>query len=106
MANFKCKSCKKIHSVSSYRLSIKNDEKVYVDPKTKEALRCECSKKTILEYVEGKFNGFCTTFGKFSSMTPDQKQEVLKKRSKEHFKKEINEQKYEKNKQLIKKFRS
>jgi hypothetical protein len=41
---------------------------------------------------------------KFDSMSSDQKQAVLLKRSKNHFKKEISEQKYEKNKQLIKKF--
>lgn len=46
------------------------------------------------------------SIGKFDAMSPDQKQGVLLKRSKEHYKKEISEQKYEKNKKLIEKFNS
>lgn len=35
----------------------------------------------------------CGVFGKFSSMSPQEKQKVLKKRSTEHFKKEIKDKK-------------
>lgn len=51
----------------------------------------ECQTK--LEFIKSH-EGFCTNFGSFESMTPIQRQESLKKRSKEHFKKEIKERQF------------
>ena len=99
MVNFKCKSCKKEHTISNFSIVIRNENKFHVQAKTHKPLLCDCKKKGELEYI-GEFGGFGTSV----KMSKQQMQSSLKKRSKEHFKKEINEQKYEKNKQLIKKF--
>lgn len=48
-----------------------------------------CKKcNTELEYIK-THEGFCINLGTFESMTPIQRQESLKKRSKEHFKKKV-----------------
>jgi len=50
-------------------------------------LVCDCPAKSELK-SNVKWDGECPTFGKFGSMSPNEKQKVLKERSKEHYKKE------------------
>ena len=71
------------------------DEKGNVKSEHKDLI-CPHSKKLL------KVMGECVSGGylRVSSMTPDQKQVVLKKRAHEHFKKNIEEKKHEMNKQF------
>lgn len=91
MAKFKCKSCKKIHTITSYSSVVRNEKVVQVDSKTKKEFLCDCNKKTQLEMIEEKIDGFCTNFGKFASSSQKDKAKILKERSTKHFKKEIAE---------------
>ena len=100
--NFYCIDC------DCKNKDLSHKERTFVIPMTEEEKEggdviCHNSEKSIL-----KCQGYIPTWGigKFNSLTPDQKQQVLLKRSKEHFKKNITEDKYEKNKSLIKKFKA
>lgn len=89
MANFVCNSCKKEHTISSYRMKPGG---IYLDKYNKPIL-CSCESKTELSFIEKPWDGKIPNFGKFSSMSMEGKKEMLKKRSHEHFKKEIQEKK-------------
>ena len=57
----------------------KDGEVLEINSKTKKELICEvCKKKLKLVSSKGKFN---VMYGKFSSATPEQKKEILKKRA-------------------------
>lgn len=93
-ANFICPSCKKQHSISSYTIT---GTGVFLSRGTRQPLRCDCPKKVVLENIPQKWDGGAPTVGRIANMTPQQRSEVLKKRSKAHFKKEIQERKVEMN---------
>lgn len=72
------------------------------EEKNENDIKCPNDETVILKCM-----GYTPTWGhnKFDSMTGNEKQAVLLKRSKEHFKKEITEVKYQKNKDLVEKFK-
>lgn len=94
--NFSCLSCGKQHSISSYSFNGTN----YLDKKSKQILRCDCVEKTILDNIPVEWDGSAPNFGKVASMSPSQRSEVLKKRSKDHSKKEILDRKRDMTKQF------
>jgi hypothetical protein len=88
MSNFICPTCKKEHTIPEYKM--KMDCRYYDN--NNNLLICDCDAKAELVSM-AKWDGSCPAFGKFSSMTVQEKQSVLKKRSHEHFEKEIKEKK-------------
>lgn len=93
MSKFNCKKCKTEYEILSYSIILKNEIIKYVDSKTKTVFNCKKCKTELLK-VEEKIEGFCTNFGKFNSSSIEDKKNILKKRSSDHFKKEIKEVKY------------
>lgn len=93
--NFSCSTCKKTFFISSYTMT---GSGTYLHKGSKEQLRCDCESKTVLSIVDKEWDGGCPTFTKIASMSPQERSEVLKKRSKAHFNKEIRERKHEMNK--------
>ena len=87
--NRHCKNCLKQTKVS------KNYDKEYDDEKCKKCKEVLTYKGI---YTEEPFN---SSFSKMSLMTKSQKVEVLRKRSKKHFKKEIAEKKRDMDKNII-----
>jgi hypothetical protein len=96
MSNFICPTCQKEHTIPVY--SMKMDCKYYDN--FGNILTCDCKDKSEL-ISNTKWDGGCPTFGKFASMDVKGKSDVLKKRSKEHYKKEIKEKADFMNKQPI-----
>lgn len=89
MDNFICE-CGKSKFVPKYTTSIKNGGFVYKEGNKE--ISCECGK--IMKAIERQFSGV-PMFGKFASASREEKTEMLKKRSKEHFKKNIEDQRQE-----------
>ncbi|HNQ20276.1 MAG TPA: hypothetical protein PKI46_04355 [Bacteroidales bacterium] len=88
--NFKCPECGKEHFISQF--SFRGDGKHY--DKYSKVLKCDCENKCELIFIEKEFTGI-PTIGSNKSQQID----LLKKRSKEHFNKEIKEKKEVMNKQ-------
>jgi len=83
--NFKCPKCGKEYAISRFRVT-SNGHK----DKFGRTIKCnECDVE--LEYIAVKKG--IPQFGKFASLSPQEKAKVLKKRSHEHFKKHIAEKK-------------
>lgn len=94
--NFCCLDCSCGNNRNNFVIEMTEQEKEEND------VKCPNDESKILKCL-----GYIPSWGvnKFNSMTPDQKQAVLTKRSREHYKKDIKEQKYVKNKELIEKFK-
>ena len=104
--NFKCPKTGKEFHIIQYRTVFSGDNKVYKDKWGKELTNPENGE--VLEYIEKEVDYTNATI--YIGTGTDKsgiakRQEQLQNRSKQHFKKEISEQKYEKNKTLIKNFR-
>lgn len=90
MAYFRCKKegCSLYNKdilVSPYVMRAVNGVSTYYPKGDKEQIRCkECG--SALEIVEEEFGGFATGRLSFSSLSPQQKREALKRRANEHFK--------------------
>jgi hypothetical protein len=78
------------------------DKGKYLHKSSKEELRCDCPQRIVLIAIEKEWDGGAPAFGKVMSMTPAQRSEVLKKRAKVDFKKNIEEKKREMNKSFNK----
>lgn len=88
MENFKCNNCKKTLYIQNYTFKFSpSGDMIYLDKNTKKELLCpDCGKS--LEFIKKKQEGpISCNFGTFASLSPLQKQEFLKKRSKEDNKK-------------------
>lgn len=85
--NFIC-DCGEETFIPSYRMIVKVSGNIYKDKSGNELL-CKCGKKLKEKQIDKEFG--VPLFGKFSSMTSEQKREVLKKRSSEHFQKDLSE---------------
>ena len=99
--NFYCVNCDcsnkdKHHNQKTFVIPMTEEEKEEND------IACPNNSEVVL-----KCQGYSPTWGlnKFDSLTPDQKQQVLLKRSRDHYKKNIAEERHEKNKALIKNFK-
>ena len=79
MSDFKNSITGEILSVQKYKLTIKNDK---VIPVTDDGIALIDEQGNPYEDIT-EFRGFCTNFNKFSSLSSDQKKEVLLKRSKD-----------------------
>lgn len=92
MGNFKCPTCEKEHSHGTYTL--RGDGFFY--NKWKEKLVCDCKEKSPLISTK-EWDGGVPAFGKFASASQEDKAKILKKRSTEHFNKEVKERRNELN---------
>lgn len=86
----KCKSTREKLTEKRYKWASDNTKEYCLD----------CGHKMI-EVIPVQVNA--PTIGKFANMTPAQRQQVLKKRSHEHFKKHIADKKYEMNRAYVQK---
>lgn len=89
MNNFKCDNCNKELYIQNYTFKFSSlGNLIYLDKNTKKELICpDCKKPLSFIKVEPEGPISCN-FGVFSSMSPLQKQEFLKKRSKADNKKQ------------------
>lgn len=98
MANFKNPKTEKEFTISNFRISLNGGSIVYIDKITKK------------EIVDPKTNEKLIPINKsgvpklHKSNDKETRVEMLKKRSKDHYQKEIKEKRYQMNKDLIKKF--
>ncbi len=104
MSKFICISCEKIHNIGLFSVAIVNGEKQYRCYRSKEQLICDCDAKGILKSVDVPidYGSKSISIGTFNSMSIEQKQDLLKKRSSAHFQREIKESKHEMLKATVK----
>lgn len=98
--NFKCSKCGKEYFVIKHSTSI-IDGNIVNKGSNGEILICEnedCLKNPLSSI--SKFDGGVPFFGKVASMSKEDKQNLLKKRSKEHFNKEIKEKQHEMHREM------
>lgn len=89
--NFKCKNpdCKAEHKIPKFNIVFKSSGNVYKDRQGNE-IKCNCGSK--LEEIPANPSTIgVPSFGKFASMSTEEKKEALKKRSSEHFNREVRE---------------
>ena len=100
MANFRNPDTKKEFTITNFRIIVDDISTRYIDKRTgREAEDPETKRK--LEPINKKGVPFLN-----KSNDKETRIKMLKKRSKDHFQKEIKDKKYEMNKDLIKKFKS
>lgn len=104
--NFKCPKSGDEFYFYEHSMGFNNAGKIYKDKYGKQLVHPETGEVLIpIEKPPVDWSGSAPAVIAGKGKWGQQKtQEQLKKRSKEHFKKEIAESKYEKNKELIKKF--
>lgn len=88
--NFEC-DCGKQVFIPTHKSVLVGTEFIYKDNYGKELL-CECGNK--LKSLS-QFTGELPYFGKVGSMNTEEKRNMLKKRSSDHFNREIKEKKHE-----------
>jgi hypothetical protein len=96
-SNFKCLNCDKEYHITNFIIS-QGNSKISYKTKNHKILTCECGEE--LKSIEKPFSGI-PFFGKVSSMSLQDKQKELKKRSSQHFNKEIKEKQHEMHKETI-----
>ena len=106
--NFKCPETGKEFYINEYKTAYSDGKAHYRDKYNKTLINPE--NQVELVFIEKDVDWSerrppATILGNDAS-SRQKRTEQLSKRSKEHFKKEISEQKYEKNKDLIRKFES
>lgn len=86
MIQVKCKKCGKIMPLNKVRTIYQNGKKVYINPDTKKEILCEdCKGQVELLQQEGNFQ---SSYSQFSTLSPLEKQKLLRKRSQEDAKKQ------------------
>jgi DNA-directed RNA polymerase subunit RPC12/RpoP len=91
MGKFNCKDCGKETIFDRYRTSIVNGNPVYKDKNGRD-LKCSSCSSSNLEFIKDPDGGLCTNFGRFNSMSADDKKRMLKKRADDNFKGSVKEQ--------------
>ena len=86
MAIFICPKCGKVVTVSKFRTHYKNGSKINIYFETKEEIICEDC-KTKLEFKPNEGN-FQSSYSAFSGLTPLEKQQLLRQRSRDDAKKQ------------------
>lgn len=85
MAKFICNKCNKIVETQKYSVKIKGSKLINIDNSTKKEILCCEEAMEFLDENKGPIN---VNFGKFNSMTPLERQQVLRKRSQDDAKKQ------------------
>jgi hypothetical protein len=103
MSYFICKCCEKKYDFDNYSMKIENDKTIYFNKHDKKELLCE--KGEVLKPEDNSFKGV-PMLNSFGSLSKQDKQKSLLKRSQQNFKKEISEKKYEMNKKAVQDFKN
>ena len=91
MAKFKCVLCEKEQEIHKFITKIKEGKLQYFKSiKDKECIKCDCGGSCKLIEEKGEYS---TNIAKFSSLSLKEKQESLKKRSRRHGKKLVDDYK-------------
>lgn len=85
MAKFKCLKCSKEIEISKFRTIYRDKKRINMDLNTNKEIICECGEKMELIPNEGNFT---STYSQFSTLSPLEKQKLLRKRSREDAKKQ------------------
>lgn len=93
MNNFTCLNCKTNFFVSSYSVILKNLNPTYKYKFTGKQIECPDCKSQEISYLEKPGDFKTLELGKYSMLSIPDRQESLKKRSHEHFKREVEEKK-------------
>lgn len=86
MGKFKCTKCDNEINCSKFRTVIKNGKLINIDLSTNKEIVCKCGSEMTFQPIEGEFES--TNYGKFSAMSPLERQKTLRKRSQEDAKKQ------------------
>lgn len=86
MSKFRCPKCGKEIEVSKYKSIFKGDKVINIDNLTDKEIICEDC-KIPMEFVKKEGNYETAGIGKFTNLSPLEKQQVLRKRSREDAKK-------------------
>lgn len=86
MALFKCPNCGKEIECSKFRTVSRGSKLITIDLNTNKEIVCECGSQMIFQPIEGDFES--TNYGKFSALSPLERQLSLRKRSQEDAKKQ------------------
>ena len=104
MSKFICNCCDEELESINYSMKIgSNGEMMYFDKNTKKNF--QCSKGNLLKPADNSFKGV-PMLNSFNSLSSQEKQKVLLKRSHQDFKKNVREQKEEMNKKAIENFKN
>lgn len=103
MNTFICDCCEKEIELNSYSFKISDGETVYFDKNTRKPYLCDKGKN--IKPKDNSFKGI-PMINAYSSMSKQDKSKSLLKRSQDHFKKEVTEQKYEMNKKYVNDFKN
>lgn len=107
MSLFVCDCCDEEVDLINYSMKMattsNGTEAVYFDKNSKKILLCGNGKN--LKPKDNSFKGV-PMIQAYSSMSKQDKQKSLLKRSQEHYKKEVKEKKFEMNKKAIEKFQN
>ena len=79
--NFKCPLTEKLFNISNYRVKFVGGGMIYTDLSGNEIVNPDNGEKLVFVEEKGEFN---VNIGLFNSLTPREKQAVLRQRSKEH----------------------
>lgn len=80
--NFKCKDCGNSFFVSKYRIKTTTLEVIYLNKEDNQLICPECAGQNLYPIEkEGEFN---VMFGKFNSLSLNEKREALQKRANAH----------------------
>lgn len=94
MNNFKCENDHKFF-VAGYRMIIKPDKTLYYNKDTNTLVSCPECKSIEISSIEKPGNYETSRLGKYTMRSIPQRQEHLKKRSHDHFVKEIKDKQIE-----------
>jgi hypothetical protein len=96
--NFKCKNCSFEFFVAQYSIKIINNETIYNYKTTGKRIECSKCHYNNIKSIDKPGDFKTLELGKYSMQSISQRQESLKQRSHNHFKREIKEKQHEINK--------
>ena len=85
MALFKCPICGKETECSKFRTVSRGNKLININLNTNKEIICECGSQMNFQPIEGDFE---SAYGKFSALSPLERQLSLRKRSQEDAKKQ------------------
>lgn len=94
MNNFECNNCGYQFFISHFIISIKNDIAIY-KYKTGKPVSCPDCNSLNIKTIEKPGNFETLQVGKYTMLSVDDRKKLLKKRSHEHFEKEIKHKQHE-----------
>lgn len=92
--NFQCKSCDQVFFIPAYTFKFDDSNKqIFFHKSTGQRITCIRCKSENIKFIEKPGDFTTVNLGKYTMKSVEQRQEHLKKRSHEHFKREIKDKK-------------